>query len=106
MINEIQDEIIDEFVDFDGDIVLHLPTIQEMMNAMKDPLFVDSKGDTNSTLARLCYMIKSIDGNSRLTSPEIKFTIQNKLSAADFFILKTSNVDTFFDTRNVLNFFI
>ena len=79
----------DEFIDFDGDIVLHLPTIQEMMNAVKDPLFVDSNGDVNMSFARICYMISSIKGNNKLASPEIKFTIQNKLTSADFFILKT-----------------
>lgn len=79
----------DEFIDFNGDIVIKLPTIQDAMNAEKDPLFMDKNGDTNVALARLCYMIKSIKGNSKLASPEIKFTIQNQLSPADFFILKT-----------------
>ena len=78
----------DEFLDFNGDITLHLPTIQEVMNADKDPLFKDSNGNTNHQLARLCYMIKSIDGNSKVSSPEIKFMIQNKLSDADYKILK------------------
>ena len=77
-----------EFIDFDGDITIHLPTIQEIMNAMKDPLFKDRNGDTNIGFARLCYMISSIKGNNKLSSPEIKFTIQNELSSADFFILK------------------
>lgn len=79
----------DEFIDFDGDIVIQLPTIQDMINAVNDPLFIDSKGDVNLGLARLCYMIKSIKGNTKLASPEIKFTIQNQLSSADFLILKT-----------------
>jgi hypothetical protein len=79
----------DEFIDFDGDIVISLPTIQDAMNAAKDPLFTDRNGDTNIALARLCYMVKSIKGNNKLSSPEIKFTIQNKLSSADFFILKS-----------------
>lgn len=78
----------DEFIDFNGDIVLQLPTIQDMINANKDPLFTDSNGDINVNLARLCYMIKSIDGNSKISAPEVKFTIQNKLSSADFFILR------------------
>lgn len=78
----------DEFIDFDGDIVLHLPTIQDIMNANKDSLFVGSNGETNTSLARLCYMIKSIGGNSKLASPEIKFTIQQKLSDADYKILR------------------
>ena len=78
----------DEFIDFDGDIVLHLPTIQEMMNAAKDSMFKDANGDTHSSLARICYMIKSIKGNSKLAIPDIKFTIQNELTSADFLILK------------------
>ena len=44
----------DEFLDFDGDIVIQLPTIQDTINANKDPLFVDSNGDTNIELAKLC----------------------------------------------------
>ena len=78
----------DEFIDFDGDIILHLPTIQEMINASKDPLFKDANGDTNTTLSRLCYMITSISGNSKLTSVDTKFTIQNKLCDADYKILR------------------
>ena len=79
----------EDFIDYDGDITLHLPTIQEIMNANKDPLFLDANGDTNTGLARLCYMIKSLKGGEKLSVPEIKFTIQNKLSAADFFVLKS-----------------
>ena len=78
----------DEFIDFTGDIVLHLPTIQEMMNAGKDSLFTDNNGDTNTSLARMCYMISSIKGNSHLTPVDIKRTVQTELSSADFFVLK------------------
>jgi len=79
----------DEFIDFDGDIVIKLPTIQDAMNAAKDTMFMDANGDTNLAFARLCYMIKSIKGNSTMAIPAIKYEIQTKLSAADFFILKT-----------------
>ena len=78
----------DEFIDFTGDIVLHLPTIQEMMNADKDTLFVDNNGDINTTLSRLCYMVSSIKGDSNLSPMDIKFTLQKELSSADFFVLK------------------
>lgn len=78
----------DEFIDFDGDIVLHLPTIQEMMMAAKDQLFADKNGDVNYNLARLCYLISSIKGNSKMSPTEIKFVIQNQLSSADFIVLK------------------
>lgn len=78
----------DEFIDFDGDIVLKLPTVQDIINSEKDSMFKDANGDTNSTLAHLCYMIKSFNGNSKLTAPEIKLEIQKNLSSADFLILK------------------
>lgn len=78
----------DEFIDFEGDITLHLLTIQEAMNAAKDNLFKDPSGDTNLPLARLCYMVKSIGGNSKLSATEVKFAIQNKLSDADYKILR------------------
>lgn len=82
-----------DFIDFDGDIVLHLPTVQEMINAENDALFKDSNGDINRNLARLCYMITSIGGKSNLTSTEIRFIIQNKLTSADFFVLKSTAYD-------------
>lgn len=78
----------DEFIDFDGEITIHLLTIQEAMNAAKDTLFADSNGDINISFARLCYMITSIGGNSKIAVPERKFQIQNKLSSADFLLLR------------------
>ena len=79
----------DEFIDFNGEITIHLLTIQEAMNAAKDTLFADSNGDINIQFARLCYMISSIGGNSKIAVPERKFQIQNKLSSADFMLLKS-----------------
>lgn len=78
----------DELIDFNGDIVIHLPTIQEVLNSLKDSLFKDNNGDTNKDLARLCYMITSMGGNSKMSVPDIKFKIQHELSSADFLILK------------------
>lgn len=78
----------DEFLDFDGDIVLKLPTIQDMINAEKDKLFQNAEGVTNRELARMCYMIKSIKGKTSLTPADIKLTLQNVMTSADFFILK------------------
>lgn len=83
----------DEFIDFTGDIVLHLPTIQEAMNAAKDPLFKDSNGDMNLGFSRLCYKITSIGGDSNMPVPDIKFALTKGLSAADFQILKTCSAD-------------
>ena len=76
-----------EFIDFDGDIVLQLPTIQEAINANKDTFFADANGEVNTVLARLCYMIRSIKGN-KVSPTDAKFTIQNQLSSADFIMLK------------------
>ena len=78
----------DEFIDFNGDVVLKLPTIQDIMNAYKDKAFINEKGRVNRDLARMCYMIKSIKGKSGLTPIEIKMKIQKDLSAADYVILK------------------
>lgn len=77
-----------EFIDFDGDIVISLPTIQDIINADKDTLFVDKNGDPNRDLSRVCYMIKSIKGNSLMAVPEIKYAVQHDLSPADFYVLK------------------
>lgn len=78
----------DNFLDFKGDIIIKLPTIQDTMNAYKDKAFINEKGRVNRELARMCYMIKSIKGKSTLTPIEIKLMIQNDLSAADYIILK------------------
>lgn len=78
----------DEFLDFDGDIVVKLPTIQDTMNAYKDKAFMNEKGRVNRDLARMCYSVKSIKGKKNLTPVEIKMMIQNDLSSADYIILK------------------
>ena len=79
----------DEFIDFEGEVVIKLPTEQDMINAEKDKAFQDKKGNHNRQLARICYMIKSIGGNDKLTPLEIKMAIQSKLSSADYMILRT-----------------
>lgn len=78
----------ESFLDFNGDIVLKLPTIQETMNAYKDKAFMNEKGRINRDFARMCYMIKSIKGKSNLTPIEIKMLIQKELLSADYIILK------------------
>lgn len=78
----------DSFLDFAGDIVIKLPTIQEMLNAEKDKAFINEKGQVNRPFARMCYMIKSIKGKTNLTPIEIKMLIQRELSSADYIILK------------------
>lgn len=78
----------DEFIDFQGDITLKLPTIRQILNAYKDKAFQTADGKTNRELARMCYMITSIKGKKNLTPVDIKLMIQNNLSAADYVILK------------------
>ena len=77
----------EEFINFDGDVHVKLPTIQMMLNAEKDKAFKRSDGSTNSDLARMCYMITSMKNNSNLTPIDIKMIIQNEFSSADYIIL-------------------
>lgn len=83
----------DELMDFDGDIHIKLPTIQDMINADKDKAFQNSQGKTNRELARMCYMISSIGTANNLTPVEKRMTIQGKLSPADYMILKERIID-------------
>lgn len=76
------------FLDFNGDVTLSLPTIQQMENAYKDKAFQTAKGRINRELARICYMITSIGGKSNLTPIDVKLMIQKEFSAADYIILK------------------
>lgn len=78
----------DSFLDFNGEIRLKLPTIQEVLNAGKDKAFQTADGKINRELARICYMITSIKGKKGLTPVEIKLMIQKELSPADYIVLK------------------
>lgn len=78
----------DEFLDFNGDIHLQLPTIQKMLNANKDKAFQTADGRPNRELARICYMITAIKNKKNLTPVEAKLTIQQNLSSADYKVLK------------------
>jgi len=82
-----------EFIDFKDDIVLHLPTIQEMLNARNDKIFQDKMGRTNLELARKCYMITSIGTRKNIPPLDIKYTIQNVLTPADYVIFKNISDD-------------
>lgn len=76
-----------EFIDYKGDIVLHMPTIKEMLDASNDKQF--NKGDvSNVRFARMCYMIKEMGTEKNLTPIEVKIKIQKELSPADYLILK------------------
>ena len=83
----------DEFIDFDGDIHLKLPTIQKVKNAEKDKAFMTPSGKPNTALARMCYMISSIKGKDTLNPIEIKMFIQNELSSADYLLLKSKVIE-------------
>lgn len=78
----------DSFLDFNGDVKLKLPTIQQILNAYKDTAFQTADGRVNRQLARICYMVTSIKGNTGLTPVEIKLMIQKDMSAADYIVLK------------------
>ena len=85
-----------EFIDYNGDIKLKLPTIRQVLSAYKDKAFKRSDGRTNRELARICYMISSISGKTTFTPVEIKMVIQTELSSADYKIL-VSTVDELAD---------
>lgn len=74
----------DAFLDFDKDIVLKLPTIQDTLNAEKDKAFSEEQQE----LARICYSISSIGNESNMTPFEKKAYIQKHMSSADYIILK------------------
>ena len=78
----------DEFIDFNQDVHIKLPTIQQIMNSDKDKAFKNAEGETNRELARICYMISSIGNKSTLTPIEIKMLIQKEFSSADYIILR------------------
>ena len=78
----------DQFLDYDKDIHLKLPTIQAMLNAGKDSAFKNKDGQVNRELSRICYMISSIGNKTALTPIEVKMTILNQLSSADYTILR------------------
>jgi len=88
--NFVNDIVItrDEFLDFDGDVHVKLPTIQKMLNAYSDKAFAGSDGKINRELARICYMVSSIRGKNTFNPIEIKMIIQNDMSSADYIILK------------------
>lgn len=77
----------DEFIEFDGDITLKLPTIQEVINMSKDNLFMLPNGTRDSDLARIAYTVKSIKNDSNFPPADAKYKIQNNLTTADYHIL-------------------
>ena len=82
----------DEFLDFNEDIVVALPTIRDILNARKDKQFQDAFGNVNRDFARICYMIKSIGGHS-MDPVGIRLKLQKDLSPADYIILNETVQD-------------
>lgn len=77
----------EEFLDFPDDVVIKLPTIQQMLNARKDKAFQSPTGKSNNAFARMCYMIATIGTNSGMTPVEIKLAIEKQMSSADYMLL-------------------
>lgn len=89
--DDFKNEIVingDEFVDFDKDITLRLPTIQDILNAYKDKAFLNGEGKINKDLSRACYMITKLGEKTSLNAVEKKLYILNNLSSADYIVLK------------------
>lgn len=78
----------DEFLDFNKDIHIQLPTIQDTINYEKDKAFQSADGAINRELARICYMMKSVGNDSTINPIEAKMLIQDKMSPADYTVLK------------------
>lgn len=78
----------EEFIDYDQDIHLHLPTIQEILNANKDKMFKRPDGSTNTEFARICYMITQVGTKTNVPPISIKAEIEKKLTSADYIVLK------------------
>lgn len=80
----------DQFIDFDGDVVLHLPTIRDMLNARKDTMFDDKKGKHNTEFANIVYMVSSIKHITTMNIVELKMYMEHNFSNADLRILKNT----------------
>ena len=78
----------ESFLDFDKDLHFKLLTIKEIMTAYEDTAFARPNGSIDRALARMCYMITSIGGKTGMMPVEIKMTLMNDLSAADYIMLK------------------
>ena len=79
----------ESFLDFNGDAILKLPTIREMLNAYKDKAFQDTRnGRSNRELARICYMVKKLGNKASFTPVELSVYIKTSMSPADYLILK------------------
>ena len=78
----------DEFIDFNGDIKLRLLTMRETLAAYNDNAFKMRNGEVNRELARICYAVTQFGADKGMTPIDVKAKIQNKLSSADYIVLK------------------
>lgn len=78
----------DSFLDFEGEVVLKLLTIQDILNARQDKQFLWPDGTINKALARICYMVKSIKGQDNLTPVDVRVMIEKEFSSADYKLLR------------------
>lgn len=76
------------FLEFDSSIAIRLLTIQDRLNINKDKQFKGKNGMVNRELGRLCYMISSVGNDEGITPVQAKIIIQDKMSPADYAILK------------------
>ena len=83
----------DDLIDYGKDIGLHLLTIREVLNLRQDKLFKRPNGKINTTYARICYSISSINNNTDITPVTAKMEIEQNMTPADFSALKSVTVD-------------
>lgn len=80
----------DEFMDFNGDVALHLLTIREALNCYKDVAFQTPDGRVNRDFARICYMVSSIGTHKNLNPIDAQAVIKRDFSSADYILLKNT----------------
>lgn len=78
----------EEFLDFDQDVVIRLPTIQDILNSQSDKAFARPNGSINREFARLCYMIFEVGTDTGITPLQAKMIVEEKMSPADYQLLK------------------
>ena len=86
----------DNFISFNQDIEIKLPTIQEIQNSTKDKQFKDAMGRVNRRFARICYVIRKIGGQP-VDPVTVRLRLQKELEPADYAILQDEirNLDNY-----------
>lgn len=77
----------DQFIDYGKDVHFRLITIGRLLEQNNDRAFQLPDGTVNSRLARACYGITSMGGQTGMTPLEIKLEISKNMSPADYLIL-------------------